>query len=1225
MPIRCASLVVAWGLVLGAWSGHENVAHGLRVFVAEIPDVADPEAPAQVVVTLENRSGGELSGILAVRDLVDAWRVVGPAERPFRLADDGRADVEFAISSGPPVYAALYPVHVYATLAGGEVVHAVRIFRVGKALPKVVAAEDAVPLELPVLRLPADGTLALWRQRDFRVGWKYFGGEPVTKPVRWLGNDPVSRASAAHRTLVRGDSRAAINLHPPWTPGGGSVWMDYRVELPEARPVRLRFATAIRDHADHEPGSDGVSFRVWVFADTPPEEPLFERFSDAKVWEDAELDLSGWAGQTVTLRLESHPGPHHDTSCDSSYWAEPLLLAGEALTAVPPGQEPPGADLLARVRAVAAGTVPPDGRESFRLEGAVGGPFAALVVPGRHGLLDGWFLFSDGGEVTGFAGLQVEIEEAVVGGGAAEFSCREATSQNIPGGRRYGHRLAGRLGGAEVAVAVRSEGPGLRVAVSGDRRISLLGPQVWDRPAHRVYWGHGYVVQRPEAFRITFGGHRLSTSHVAFETEAGLAVLMASDTPPSHLEYDPAHRVQGLCTRMDSLLTFVPAQGGMNAAIAYRPLYDKEPAGAVPRLAGRFLFDIWGGRYGQISERMHEAVRYGMTDSILTIHNWQRWGYDYRLPDIWPPNPAFGTLDELREIGRLCRERDIPWGLHDNYIDFYPDADGFSYENIYFTRDGRPHPAWHNKGRDAYSYKFRPDRIQPFVERNFRLLKAGLAPTHSFLDVFTSTPCVDWWDWDGNFHSGLETRRLWGETFAWIRDFLEDAPTTSEAGHDQLIGYLDGADCQWLHLSPQPDRFEIRMHCEDWQRVPWYDAVNHARFVLMGAGYSGRYQAGRDRVLHGINSDDYMGIELLAGHSLMADSGSWGWSAVRKYYLLQDVARRLALRNIVSSEFVGGDIHRQRVIWDEGTVVHVNRGREDWTVDGRVLPPYGFLATNGDWYAAVERRRDAYAESSRGESGWFCDARTHSLHNRRRVFAQPRVENFTDMGGGVFTYDCVWQVNHAHRLSWRAFVHFTNDADEEANRISFQDDHQPAVPTEEWEAGMTVRSRRRVEIPETASGRYHFLVGMYGQEGRASLDGVPFEKERVLVGTLAVERGDDGVEVRFVPAEGVVEPVRPPTNPPGTVVDFGFARTTGACRIVPVENGLDVTPLPNSPAFSATLRLAQLAGGRVPQVASVTAEPLDEAAQPVAVPFRQTGGELALEHDPAMFAYRIRW
>jgi len=56
-----------------------------------------------------------------------------------------------------------------------------------------------------------------------------------------------------------------------------------------------------------------------------------------------------------------------------------------------------------------------------------------------------------------------------------------------------------------------------------------------------------------------------------------------------------------------------------------------------------------------------------------------------------------------------------------------------------------------------------------------------------------------------------------------------------------------------------------------------------------------------------------------------------------------------------------------------------------------------------------------------------------------------------------------------------------------------------------------------------------------------------------------------------------------------------------------------------------TLRLASLAGGQAVQVKSLTAVPLDEAVPPSALPFRQAGAELVITHDPAIFAYRVRW
>jgi hypothetical protein len=1241
MRTRLFPLLLVWTTLccmqLLAWNGHEATGHGLRLLIHEIPDVEEPDKPTTVTVELENQSDGELKGTLNLARLVDGWRVVGQEKLPldtliaplfasakeFRLAAGATGKFEFQIVAERPVYAALYPVHVYAGIDKDKSIHAVRIFGVKKAIPKV--AEQAAPAEVPVLQLAADGALALWQGPDWQVGWKYYDGDVVQEPVRWQGTDSESRALAALRSVTRGEARPAINMHPPWFPGGGSVWCDYRVKLPEQGPVHFRVGTAIRDHSATEPGSDGVSFRVYAFEDTVPAKPLYEHFSAAKVWEDADVDLSAFAGKTITLRLEAHPGPNKNTSCDSCYWGKPLLVAGKALETLEEKPLVMPEDKAQRVLAVAKGDAKADKRETFRLEGAVGGPHAVGVFPGEKGLLDGWFLFANGDEVSGFSGLRVEIEDQPLGSPFSPFQVTKVETKRGWGKVQYRHTLAGKDGDAELVVELRTDEPGLRVEVSCDRRISLLGANAWNQAAKRVYWGHGYVIDQPEAFRSSFGGHGFASSHVAFETAKGLAVLMASANPPKYLSVDPNSASQSLYTSMNGMLTFVPARGGMNAAIAYRPLYDKKAAGGVKRLAGRFCFDIWGGSANSIRERMQESIRYGLTDSFLTVHNWQRWGYDYRLPDIWPPRPGFGTVEETKALGDVCRDEDIPWGLHDNYIDFYPDADDYSYEHIYFTQDGRPHRAWHNKGRDAFSYKWRPDKILPFVQRNFKMVKAGVAPTHCFLDVFTSTGCVEWWDWDGQFHSSLETRKYWGETFAWIRDYLGgNAPTTSEAGHDQLTGYLDGADCQWMLIAPQSRKFVMKLVCGDWERVPWGSAVIHSRFIQHGVGYSGRYQGGRSRDVHGINSDDYMSAEALSGHALMTDSASWGRAVIRKYYLMQDLARRLALHEVVSCDFVDGDIHRQRVVWDEGTEVLVNRGESDWVVDGHTLPQYGFLARKGDWYVAVERKGKAYAESSRGESGWFCDARTASLSSARRVFAKPTVENFTYAGGDSFTYDCVWNVGKGPGFPWRTFVHFVKDRDD--SDIAFQDDHDPSVPSEEWKPGI-VRTSRKVEIPAKVSGRYYFTVGMYSRErGRASLDGEAFEGERILVGEVNVTRDANGItQVTFKPSTGGEAAELPNTNPEGTVVDFGFAKTSGAFRVETSQGGLRLIPLPKSPEFSLALRLAKFGDGKLRKVVSVQAIPLDGDAASVAVPFKQVGNELDFKHDPKNFAYEIRW
>jgi hypothetical protein len=232
----------------------------------------------------------------------------------------------------------------------------------------------------------------------------------------------------------------------------------------------------------------------------------------------------------------------------------------------------------------------------------------------------------------------------------------------------------------------------------------------------------------------------------------------------------------------------------------------------------------------------------------------------------------------------------------------------------------------------------------------------------------------------------LETRKCWGETFAWIRDYLGDnAPMTSEAGDDQLIGYLDGADCQHLQLSPESRDFCIKLNCKDWERVPWFDAVLHDKFSLHGVGYSSRYQGGRERSGHGIESDDYVSAEILEGHALMIDRGAFGRGAVRKYWLAQDFIRSIALDEIDSVEFVDSNIHRQIITWKSGARVYVNRANADWNVVGKTLPQYGYFAQNGQIESSIERIKDVIVEQSRGPSSGYFNARSFNLAGRREI------------------------------------------------------------------------------------------------------------------------------------------------------------------------------------------------------------------------------------------------
>jgi len=1212
-----------------AFNGHVAVEGPLTVTVGEIGPVTAINSPQDVVVTLANSAAKPLAVRVRMTGLIDEWRAQGPTEKTVNVAARGRASVTFRIVAGKGVHSALYPVHVVAEFTGEAKqveARAIRIFEVTLRSDPARGEASTKATALPLNVILADTALPLSRLRTHGVAWQTFDGEMQYMPLGFHGSAAASGASFSVESVRRGAMKHAIAMHPPWRGGAGSIFADYRVKLPACKPITLEFANAIRDHTGAEPASDGVTFRVWA-GKAGSEKVVFTRHTDSKTWVAGKADLSAFAGREIVVRLESHPGPKRNTTCDQGYWGGTALLAGRTPKALPGGQREKHRKALTEMVTRGFGIALADG-------------YRAMIFP-MDLTRGGGIAFAKGDKSIIIDGLKIDVLGEPVGRSPSRLVVRGGdyathpphplgkddrirTDLDIPLGA-FKAVIHCELDGEkfDVTTMVRSKGRGLQISVSCPKRITDLSLGAFNSKATRVYYGHGYCIVEPKAFRVAAGGHSLSTSHVGFDFTNGLSLLTACDTPPTRLEVDPDARIYALHTDNNATLTIVPSvDGAIECATAYRQLYDKQAAPGVKAKAGRFVFDIWGGRYADTAREMQRMIDYGLTDSMLTMHVWQRWGYDYRLPDIYPPDPKLGTVDDMRKLGAVCNTAGIPWGLHDNYIDHYPDATGYSYDTICFTRDGQPVKAWFQQWRNAQSYRWRPDRIMPPIRRNLDLIARGLKPSHHFVDVFTSIPCIDFYDREGKYHSRLETRKAWGEAFATMRTKLASpAITTSEAGHDHLVGYLDGADCQHMMVSASGGRFHTKIACKDWQRVPWFDAVLHDKFILHGVGYSTRYQGGRPRRDHGIESDDYISAEILTGHALMIDRGTMGRGAVRKYWLAQDFIRSIAMDTLKSVTFAGGDIHRQVVRWNSGATVHVNRGQADWTVAGRTLPQYGYLAINGTISSSIERIDGVIVEQSAGPGGRYVNARGYGQGDELAL--TPSANRVEYLGGRRFRLLVDWQVDAPAPKDLAAFLHFTHERSNSSDKIAFQGDYTPRTPSSTWRGRITTGAGRTVHIPAAwGPGTYEIGIGLWDPVGgtRYALRGADDGTTRYRLGSLVVE-GTAGktTGVRLVPRKA---PPRPAErwNVKRTPVEFGPAMTAGAFRSRVKGKTVTVTPLPDLPPFAITLRPKRLGTkGRATSVIALTRAGLTTRR----VPFTVKDDAVIFQTAEGEFAYRI--
>jgi len=930
-----------------------------------------PGKPVTVTVELGNSGNVEIRGAVRLK-VIDEW-TAEPASRPFTLPAHGSAEAEFRVQFGPGTFNAHYPIHAFVEFeeAGQKLIaHPIRILQIQRPDPPL-AASPVVWKPFPV---SANGSLALWRLPIHRehVKVEQIAG-PGTQPGTVYETQPTVNFQA-HETHGREMEAIRMTLGPR-TPSlresVSAAATEFPLQLPATGPIQLRFSPIASGAA----AGSAARVRVTTNSSTPASEQagtiVFETKPELNAWNEAHVDLTQFAGQTVRLQFEAEAA--NATRAGSVSWGEPVLLTGN----VPP-----------------ASPFPAPAGATLKVLGKVNGTDVRFW-PGRRGVLDATI------EVGGllFNGLRVRVLDDALEDPRATSELLKVTDESADGAVRLRHHFRSWAGEFDLLAELHVETRALRCKVWLENEpaakpwFKVYLQQValgrWNETARRVYAGVGNVIENPQAFAMGFDGHNLASSFVGFEFPSA-AIVEAVDTPPDRLKVDPAKGIYTLDTPHTQTITLIPAANVWEGVKVWREMDTRKASDGVPQLAGRFVFDIWGGRYGESARQLAQAFQYGLTNAAVVWHNWQRWGYDYRLPDLYPPNPDYGTLDEFRGLVDVCKRNGVLFAPHDNYIDFYPDAEGFSYKSVVFTPEGQPQKAWFHWARMAQSYRARPDQLRPLIERNLKLIRDGFAPTAYFIDVWSSIAPYDYWTDQGEFVDRTATRRAWGEDFAWIRSYLGNhAPQISEAGHDQLIGWLDGGQCNHLRVQAGGPGFTLNIQAGDAERIPWLDAAYHERFILHGAGYPDRYAATLDAAAHGIYSDDYIATEVLDGHPGMV-AEPFSRDVVRKYWLLTGLMRALAGRQIEAVEFAGGDIHRQHVRWSDGAEVWVNRGATEWAVaGGHTLPQYGFYATapgadGSAAEAAIERDGEGVREWSRQAAESYTNLRGRGVGYRMK-------------------------------------------------------------------------------------------------------------------------------------------------------------------------------------------------------------------------------------------------
>ena len=1107
-----------------------------------------------------------------------------------------------------------------------------------------------------VVNLP-EGETPLDRIGLYRVAYQSYGDEVVRMPLSWSGHFE-SESGISYQPGRRVNGRDAILLHSPWHVPAGKMWVDYRLRLPDAKPITLNFGIAMGPR--YAGKSDGVTFSAYVLDDGEKQELMRRHYKKAE-WVDYDFDLSEHAGSEVTVRLQVEPGPKNSSAWDYSYFGNPRIVAGERKR-----------DVDGRLQSFTSSRAYRATR-NVDLSNVLNDRDRGVAPSNLLGDYTNEAREEDGAYLLSYAGddcrLTYRYEPRT--GTLNDWTVRQNDSQ------AFWPALGGGviLNGSESGRSTPARGELQNLDLNRESN-TLTAEFVYDVDGQPVpvEWTFGITAK---ALTVSVRCEKPVATHFSLgRPGAGLRHGFNVPYLPGNINYLPEHKLftgrrldwtrsnSSLCPRGEA--TYHEKTDGTRNTLRESGYVAVSPSALevlpnIPHpqspyretLAPLMVLDMWPhhrNSYSGDAELLRRLKDNGVDHVGIILHNWQRYGYDVKLPDHFPANPRFGGHEQMKKLGQTAKELGYLFSLHENYIDLYPDAPSYDSEAQALKPDGSPQLAWFNEGTQVQSFGLSPNYAVGFARENSPKIHRSYETTAAYLDVSTCT--APWVHLDHDAEEPLAAMGRRGvkynrALFQYMRD-VHGGPLFGEGGsHVYWAGLCDAVEA------------EPRTHADREHHTPWpeFNLLKiHPQMLNHGMGYYQRWFAGgRDEFGWGTTfgtprqMDNYRAQEIAYGHAGFVSHNrifDVKWTA-REHHMLHAIQRLYgasAVKNIdyeIDGQYVSPSAalavdrrERQRITYESGLKIWLNWGENPWTVNGHHVPRYGFLALGPNTEAWTAKADGKYADYAECPEYVFADARTtfDVPYIDSLIRIEPKLTHFEHLGGNRVKLSYQWDVNEELEKDYNCYVHF---CDPEDSSIIFQQDHGLPRPTSSWQKGQTIADGPfEISIPEDGLSTYDILIGLHGHgRGRLHLEGV-LKGDRVLVGHLNVER--ENGKVTDVSFSGVRDGERENQksasdfaqrlNPEGTRIDFGKVATDGAVKVEKRERSLTVFPYPRETDFTVELNLTALAPQAEPEEVEVRALAAESRDEMGTIDHEQNGDRVTFQAGhPGAGRYVISW
>lgn len=331
--------------------------------------------------------------------------------------------------------------------------------------------------------------------------------------------------------------------------------------------------------------------------------------------------------------------------------------------------------------------------------------------------------------------------------------------------------------------------------------------------------------------------------------------------------------------------------------------------------------------FAQREAELRKIHELGVEKVYLHLDGWAEPGYDNQHPDYYPACKEAGGWEGMKSLSDAMQEMGYLFGIHDQYRDYYEDAETFDEQYACMKPDGTIPGHHHWAGGPQ---KFLCGTQAPYyVKRNFsRLERHEIHLDCAYLDVFT---CNEG-DECANPHHRM-TRRECYDYRARCFDYLlsKNILTSSEEVTDWSIPSLvfcHYAPYDFMLRKPGAPKYGIP--------VPFFNLVYHDCLVIPWI---------MDKVSE---EEDYMLYALLNGGApyLIRDGaypntdGSFEaeeWANglkedVKRCKVVSELHEKVAKCEMLRHELVDGNAQVHRTIFADGTVVTVDFSAQTYQI-----------------------------------------------------------------------------------------------------------------------------------------------------------------------------------------------------------------------------------------------------------------------------------------------------